>query len=71
MAKNYNREHVSSGTVIAGSETGYLTVGDMRDALAEFPDDAEIIFGTDSSGEPLKFYRFKTRGPKTLGIEFS
>lgn len=70
MTRNYNREHVFSGSVISGSATGRLTIGDLRDAIASFPDDAEISFGVDSVGEPLKFGRFKTRGPKVLGIEF-
>lgn len=68
--RNYNHEHVFSGSVISGSGDGRLTVGDLRDAIAAFPDDAEVIFGVDSAGEPLTFGRFKTRGPKVLGIEF-
>jgi len=68
--RNYNHEHVASGYVISGSADGFLTVGDIRDAIANLPDDAEIVFGTCNHGEPLKFGRFKTRGPKVLGIEF-
>jgi hypothetical protein len=58
--------------MISGAPEGYvLTVADMLDAIDNLPDDAEIVFGTCSHGEPLQFYRFKTRGEKTLGIEFS
>lgn len=57
--------------MISGAPKGYvLTVADMRDAIDNFPDDAEIVFGTCPHGEPLQFYRFKTRGEKVLGIEF-
>lgn len=68
---NYNHRHVPSGTVIAGSPDGYLTAGDIRDAIADLPDDAEIGFGICNHGEPLKFWRFKMRGDNLLNIEFS
>lgn len=67
---NYNRLHRPSGTMISGSPDGYLTVGDIRDAIAHLPDDAEVVFGTCSHGEPLQFGRFKMRGEKIIGIEF-
>jgi hypothetical protein len=58
--------------MIAGVSDGYvLTVADMLDAIHNLPDDAEIIFGTCSHGQPQNFFRFKTRGEKTLAIEFS
>lgn len=67
---NYNHLHVWRNYGISGSEDGRLTVGDMRDAIACYPDDAEIIFGVCEHGEPLKFYRFKERGENLLSIEF-
>lgn len=67
---NYNHLHRASGTMISGSPDGHLTVQDLRDAIANLPDDAEIIFGTCGHGEPLQFGRFKTRGPNLLQIEF-
>lgn len=67
----YNRQHVASGTVISGSADGYLTVGDLRDAISDLPDDAEVIFGPCTHGEPLKFSRFKMRGENLISIEFS
>lgn len=68
---NYNHRHHPSGTMISGADDGYvLTVGDMRDAIAHLPDDAEIIFGPCNHGDPLQFYRFKSRGEKIMGIEF-
>lgn len=58
--------------MISGASPGYvLTVGDMRDAIDNFPDDAEIVFGTCSHGDPLRFFRFKKRGDKVLGIELN
>lgn len=58
--------------MISGAPQGYvLTVKDMKDALSNFPDDAEIVFGTCSHGEPLEFYRFKVRGDKVLGVELN
>jgi hypothetical protein len=57
--------------MISGAPEGYvLTVADMLDAIHNLPDNAEIIFGTCSHGQSQNFYRFKTRGPKTLAIEF-
>jgi hypothetical protein len=67
---NYNHRHVASGTVISGSGDGHLTVGDVRDAIAELPDDAEVIFGPCGHGDPLTFYRFKMRGENLISIEF-
>lgn len=68
--RNYNLEHKYSGSVISGSPDGFLTVGDVRDAISSFPDDAEVIFGTCEHGGELQFLRFKVRGEKTLAIEF-
>lgn len=69
---NYNHHHVASGSFISGASEGYvLTVKDMRDAIANLPDHAEIIFGTCNHGDPQNFYRFKTRGEHLLSIELS
>jgi hypothetical protein len=35
--------------MISGSSDGHLTVGDLRDAIADLPD-AEVIFGTCNHG---------------------
>jgi hypothetical protein len=43
------------------------TVGELREALRLFPDDAQVIFGC----EELEFYRTKSRGEKLVQIEFS
>lgn len=67
---NYNHFHKPSGTVISGAHSESITVGDIRDAIAEFPDDAEVMFGGFPQGK-LMFYRFKTRGAKTLQMEFN
>ncbi|MGP4673628.1 hypothetical protein ACSV5N_16885 [Agrobacterium salinitolerans] len=69
--KNYNHTHVSSGSSISGTHAESITVGDMRDAIAEYPDDAEIVFGHVLSAGQLMFYRFKSRGEKTLQMEFN
>jgi hypothetical protein len=67
---NYNHRHVASGSVISGASEGYvLTAKDLRDAIANLPDDAEIIFGPCNHGDPQHFYRFKTRGENLLSIE--
>ncbi len=44
-----------------------MTVGELRQKLEGFPDDARIFFGCFS----LEFYRLKLRGPKLLQMEFS
>jgi hypothetical protein len=67
-----DKEDRSARPMISGAPEGYvLTVSDMRDALSNFPDNAEIAFGTCSHDTPLQFYRFKKRGDDVLGIEFS
>lgn len=68
---NYNHRHAWKSYGISGSEDGILTVGDLRDAIAAYTDDTEVVFGPCEHGEPLKFYRFKSRGEKVIGIEFS
>lgn len=67
---NYNHSHIAKQGMISGSPDGYLTVGDLRDAIANLPDDAEVIFGPCQHGDTLQFYRFKMRGEKLLSIEF-
>lgn len=69
-AINYDHQHVARGSGISGSADGYSTVGDLRDAIANLPDSAEVIFGICEHGEPLKFGRFKMRGENLLSIEF-
>lgn len=68
--KNYNQLHQPSGTVISGTHAEGITVGDLRDAIADLPDDAEVVFGGLPEGR-LMFYRFKTRGIDTLQMEFN
>lgn len=67
---NFNRLHQPSGTVISGTEHP-ITVGDLRDAIAYLPDDAEITWSTCDHGVPLRFSRFKMRGENVLGIELN
>ncbi|GHU31955.1 hypothetical protein AGMMS50256_21260 [Betaproteobacteria bacterium] len=40
-------------------QPGTITVGQLRDALAEYPDDAPLYFGTGD----LDFYRVRNRKP--------
>lgn len=68
--KNYNHSHVHSGSVISGIHAASITVGDLRDALAEYPDDAEVIFGNVHAAGTLMFSRFKSRGENLLQMEF-
>ena len=67
---NFNHRHVWKSYGISGSSDGQLTVGDLRDAIAAYPDDAAVVFGICNHGEPLQFYRFKRRGDDVLSIEF-
>lgn len=71
---NYNHQHVASGYVISGTDQP-ITVKELRDALAEYPDDTELIWGTcNECGAELMFQRFKDRsglenGRKVLQID--
>lgn len=67
---NYNHRHTPSGTLISGT-TEPITIGDIRDAISHLPDDSEVTWGTCCCGQPLHFYRFKSRGEKVIGIELS
>lgn len=71
MSKNYNSLHVPSGGQISGTDTESITVGDIRDAIWNLPDDTEVTFGVDENGNARRFYRFKSRGPKNLAFEFN
>lgn len=68
--KNYNHSHKASGSVISSTHAESITIKDLRDAIAEFPDDAELVFGSLPEGK-LMFYRFKTRGDNLLQMEFN
>jgi hypothetical protein len=48
-----------------------LTLGQLRRDLAEYPDDAEVVFGGTVLGSELKFYRVKGRGEKVVQIELN
>lgn len=68
MAKsmNYNRLHNPSGTVISGTN-GQVTVGDIRDAIAEYPDDTTVSLGVcGDCGAILRLSGFKSRGEKAI-----
>lgn len=67
--KNYNHEHKHSGSVISGTHSASITVGELRDAIADLSDDAEIVFGGTEPGK-LMFNRFKKRGALILQMEF-
>lgn len=43
------------------------TVGELRKALAAYPDDWQVIFGC----RELEFYRTKQRDTKLIQIEFN
>lgn len=48
------------------SKKRLITVGDLKERLAAFPDDCLISFGCDD----LAFYRLKMRGEKLVQVEF-
>lgn len=69
---NFNHQHVLGSTMIS-STTGQITVGDIRDAIAHLPDDAEVHLGVCECGLILELAGFKDRGGaisfKTRSIE--
>jgi len=48
------------------SKKRLITVGDLKERLAAFPDDCLISFGQDD----LAFYRLKMRGENLVQVEF-
>jgi hypothetical protein len=63
---NYNRTHIPKGWSISGTVQP-ITVGDLRDAIASYPDETEIAWGVCTCGTPQVFYRFKDRGHDMRG----
>lgn len=51
------------------NKPGPLTVGELREELSAWPDDALITFGSTLAGHELVFVRFKSRGQKLLHID--
>lgn len=54
-----------------GGDYQPLTVGELKEGLADVADDVEIDFGGTLAGRKLLFYRFKWRGDKLLQIELN
>ena len=48
-----------------------ITLGELRQLLAGYPDDMVITFGATREAVPLVFYRVKQRGEKLLQIELN
>lgn len=48
-----------------------ITLGELREMLAGYPDDMQMTFGATEEAVPLVFYRVKQRGPKLLQIELN
>lgn len=44
------------------TEEHRITVGELRERLRGYPDDAQITFGCTLDAVPLVFYRVKDRG---------
>ena len=57
---NYNHQH-KPGHMIT-STSGQITVGDIRNAIASLPDDAEVHLGVCDCGCILRLAGFKGRG---------
>ncbi len=49
---------------------GGVTVGQLREYLAEYSDDCVLVFGPDTEAQALLFQRVKKRGDKLVQIEF-
>lgn len=48
------------------SKKRLITVGELKERLAVFPDDFQVFFGC----EDLSFYRLKLRGERLVQLEF-
>lgn len=57
---NYNHLH-KQGSVVSDT-AGEITVGDIRNAIAHLPGDAEVLLGVCDCGCILKLSGFKDRG---------
>ncbi|WP_449396294.1 hypothetical protein [Devosia riboflavina] len=63
---NYNHRHQPSGEMTT-STTGELTIGDLRDAIANMPDDAKLVVAPCDCGIILKPFGFKVKTDKEGG----
>ncbi|WP_414833592.1 hypothetical protein [Afifella sp. YEN Y35] len=63
---NYNHLHKPRGRMVTSSDGG-LTVGDIRDAIAGFPDDTEVILSpcSECAAKP-SLSGFDQKGPKEI-----
>lgn len=63
------------GQLISSSGGSFLTVGDIRNAIAHLDNDVEVDFGTSNRGYDLLFFKIETmdgvNGEKTLHIELN
>ena len=66
-----NTTATEPGAMISGSGGSPLTVGDIRNAIANLDNDVEIGFGCTQAGRTLEFYRMKWRGENLLHFELS
>ncbi len=48
-----------------------ITVGDLRKQLQGYSSDTEVMFGNCINGNPLIFYRVKSRGDLLVQIELN
>ena len=60
MERNYNREHEWNGSWVS-SGGGTLTIGDLRDAIAAYPDEVELRPMVCNCGSAVKIFGFKRR----------
>lgn len=71
MNKKPDTRVTAPGQLISGSGGEPLTVGDIRNAIANIDNSVEIDFGCTESGKPLIFYRMKWRDKSLLQFELN
>ncbi len=65
---NYNHHHRYNGESISSTD-GDITVKDLRDAIAEYPDDADVILETcGKCGCAQRIVGFKSRADDVISI---
>ncbi|PSJ55774.1 hypothetical protein [Pseudaminobacter soli (ex Li et al. 2025)] len=62
---NYSHRHRWNGQYIS-STTGTISVGDIRDAIAAYPDDANVHLSVCDHGGIQHIFGFKSRGPNDI-----
>lgn len=63
---NYNRLHIAGDVITSIGLDSQMTVGDIRNAIAKYPDDAIVKLSPCDCGDLLRLTGFDDKGPEDI-----